>query len=135
MNSLVIKAICRRIEDRYGSNKKAAVAADVSGGVWSNYCSDEHPDTTIPVHRFLLCANAAERAALAKLLLDEGDTAPPCVLTETSEAFEAAGALHKKVRLATADGKPTLNEKREIREEALEVQGHLADVIKAAGAA
>lgn len=133
MNTLVIKAICRRIEARYGSNRLAAIAADVSGGVWSNYCSDDHPETTIPLHRLFLVANAEERAIFAKLLMGEEYDAPECVETEAQETTEAAAEMQKVVRILKKDGL-TPRDRKIIRQHGLAVQEQAADVIRAAGA-
>lgn len=133
MNSLVVKALCRRIEARYGSNRAAAMAADVSPGVWSNYCSDEHPDTTIPFHRLLLIANAAERQTFATLLVGEDAALAADLLTEACEVGEAGIDLQRAAREAAADGKLTPNERRRLRESALEVQAQAADVIRLVG--
>lgn len=98
--SMLVKALCRRIEERYGSGKAAAFAANVSAGVWSQYCSDDHPDITISFGRIRQVANASERAAFAALLLD-GDEGPPGALaTEVAEATEAAALLQGEARRA-----------------------------------
>jgi hypothetical protein len=132
-NSHVIKSICRRIEDRFGSGKAAAMAAGVSAGVWSNYCSDEpqHVDTTIPFHRVFFVANASERAQLAALLVGDGGPAPADILTEAAETTEAAADLQHAVRTAEQDGKLTRLETRVIRAKALAVQAEAGDVIRA----
>lgn len=96
----LIKALCRRIEARYGSGKAAAFAAEVSAGVWSQYCSDDHPDTTIPFHRIRYLANASERAAFAALLVDGDEPAPGSLATEAAEATEAAANLQSSARQA-----------------------------------
>lgn len=134
-NSLVIKSICRRIEDRFGSGKAAAMAAGVTAGVWSNYVSDDHPDTTIPFHRVFFVANASERAQLAALLIGEDAPPPRSLLTEASETVEAAADMHRAARLATEDGKITRLEGRVIRAKAVAVQAEAADVIRAIDAA
>ncbi len=96
---MLVKALCRRIEARYGSGKAAAFAANVSAGVWSQYCSDDHPDITISFGRIPLVANASERAAFAALLLDgEGDPAPGNLRDETAEATEAAARFQGEAR-------------------------------------
>lgn len=133
MNSLVVKALCRRIEARYGSNRAAAIAADVSPGVWSNYCSDEHPDTTIPFHRLLLAANASERRAFASLLAEDSATIAADLLTEACEVGEAGVDLQRAVRAAIADGKVTPLEQRRLRDHALEVKAQADDVIRLCG--
>lgn len=129
MNSLVVKAICRRIEARYGSNRAAAKAADVSPGVWSNYCSDDHPETTIPFHRILFIANAAERKAFAELLLGAEDRDPGDLVTEASEVTESAAELQQAARSAGQDHKITPFEKKALRQMALGVQAQTRDVI------
>lgn len=98
--TMLIKALCRRIEARYGSGKAAAFAANVSPGVWSQYCSDDHPETTISFHRVRLVANASERAAFAAILLDGDDPAPGNLRDETSEATEAAARFQSEARHA-----------------------------------
>jgi hypothetical protein len=132
MNSLVVKAICRRIEDRYGSNRAVALAAGVSGGVWSNYASDDHPDTTIPFHRLLLIANAAERKAFADLLLGEQDRDPGDLVTETAEVTEAAAELQAAARNV---GRITPFSKRALRQMAVGVQAQAAEAVAAIDAA
>lgn len=133
MSALVVKAICRRIQTRYGSNANAAMAADVSPGVWSNYCSDDHPDTTIPFHRLLMVANATERAAFAKLLAGEPSPPPADLLNEAGETVETAADLHKVVREATKDGVVTPLERKSIRGAALTVIAEATEVLAAAG--
>lgn len=129
MSVPVIKAICRRIEARMGGGKNAALAAGVSGGLWSQYCSGEHPTITIPVHRLLEIAEGDERAAIASLFTGEAAQARADLLTDTMEATEAAARVMGTVRLATADGEITENEKRRIRAEALEARAQIEDVI------
>lgn len=129
MSVPVIKAICRRIEARMGGGKNAALAAGVSGGLWSQYCSGEHPTITIPVHRLLEIAEGDERAAIASLFACEAAQARADLLTDTMEATEAAARVMGTVRLATADGEITENEKRRIRAEALEARAQIEDVI------
>lgn len=131
MSALVVKAICRRIEARYGSNRNAALAAGVSGGVWSNYCSDDQPDTTIPFHRLLLVADTAEKAAFMALLQGEAGPPPAALMTEAAETTEKSAEMQGAVRAAIADGKVTNLEARRIRDLALQVQADAGDVIAA----
>lgn len=133
MDSLVVKALCRRIRDRYGSNEKAALAAGVTGGVFSGYCSDEHPDTTIPFHRLLLIANGPERQAFSTLLLGDEAALAADLLTEACEVGEAGIDLQRAAREAVADGKLTPLERRRLRDGALEVQAQAADVLRLVG--
>lgn len=134
-NSHVIKSICKRIEDRMGSGKAAALAAGVSAGVWSNYCSDEpqHADTTIPFHRVFFVANASERAALAALLV--GDDTPPTadLLTEASEATEASAVLQRQVREAGPNITPL--KARQLRQSGAVALVEVMDAIRAIDAA
>lgn len=132
MSVPVIKAICRRIEARMGGGKNAALAAGVSGGLWSQYCSGEHPTITIPVHRLLEIAEGDERRAVASLFTDEGAEEAADLRHEASEAVEGAAELHKLVRLATQDGAVTPLERRRIREKALEVRSDVDDVLMGA---
>jgi len=133
MSVPVIKAITRRIRLRMGSTANAAMAAGVSPGVFSHYENDDHPDTTIPLHRFVMAANAEERAALIELLKAD-DAAPGADLpTEASETIEAAVDMGRMIRLATADGKVTETEARPIRAKALETIAQAGDVLKALG--
>lgn len=97
---MLVKALCRRIEARYGSGKAAAFAANVSAGVWSQYCSDDHPDITISFGRIRLVANASERAAFAALLLDVDEGPVGALSTEVAEATEAAALLQGEARRA-----------------------------------
>ncbi|RZJ46269.1 MAG: hypothetical protein EON87_05240 [Brevundimonas sp.] len=133
MSSPVIKAICRRIESRMGGGKNAALAAGVSGGLWSQYCSDEHPTITIPTHRLLEIAAGDERRAIASLFTDEEQELVNDLVSEASEVTEGAAELQGIVRLAAADGKLTLNERRRIREKALQVRSDADDVLKGVG--
>lgn len=133
MSVPVIKAICRRIEARMGGGKHAALAAGVSGGLWSQYCSDEYPTITVPVHRLLEIASGDERKAIASLF--SGEDAEECadLLNEASELTEGAAELQALVRKAVADGKVTPLERRRIREKALSVRGEADDVLHGVG--
>lgn len=133
MNSLVVKAICKRIEARYGSGRAAAIAADVTPGVWSTYCSDDHPDTTIPFHRLLLVANGAERAAFASLLVTDEQRVAADLVAEACEVGESGVDLQRLVREVAADGRVTPLEARRVRERALEVQAQAGDVLRLVG--
>ena len=129
---LTIKAICRRIEDRYGSGKSAAAAAGVSPGVWSTYCSDSHPDVTIPLHRIPYVANASERAAFAALIL--GDDFPPTggsnLREEACEATEAAASVQRAAR--DLGENPTPLRARAFRDAAAGALIEVMDVVRAA---
>ena len=131
MSVPVIKAITRRIRMRYGSTANAAQAAGVSAGVWSHYENDDHPDTTIPLHRFLMAADGRERAALVALLQSDMDPEPGCAMTEASETTEASAELQRTVREAMADGKVTTLEARNITRMAMAVKAEATDVIAA----
>ena len=134
MSVHVIKAITRRMRQRYGSAENAALAAGLKNkGKWSLYESDEHPETTLPLHRFLLAANADEKRALVDLLKAEVGDAPDCPMTEASETTEASADLQRAVREAAADGKITTLEARQIVRKAVEVQAQAADVIASVG--
>ncbi|MGV3580019.1 hypothetical protein [Brevundimonas sp.] len=133
MSVPVIKAITRRIEARMGSGKNAALAAGVSGGLWSQYASDEHPTITIPVHRLLEIAAGDERKALASLFAGEDASEIADLMTEASEVTEGAAALQGMIRLAAADGTITPNERRRIREKALQVRADADDVLMGVG--
>lgn len=132
MSVPVIKAICRRIEARMGGGKNAALAAGVSGGLWSQYCSGDHPTITIPVHRLLEIAEGDERRAIASLFTEEGEVEVADLLNEAGEAVEGAAELQKLVRLAAADGVVTPLERRRIREKALQVRSEVDDVLMGA---
>ena len=132
MSVPVIKAICRRIEQRMGSGKNAALAANVSGGLWSQYCSDEHPTITIPVHRLLEIAAGDERKAIASLFSDDDGASGLDLLDEASDLTEGAAELQGMVRRAVSDGKVTPLELRRIREKALDVRGEVEDVLQVA---
>lgn len=127
MSVLVVKAICRRIEARYGSNRNAAMAAGVSTSVWSNYCSNEHR-SSIPFATILHLADASEKAAFIALLEGEGPS-PGSLMTEASEAMEVSADMHRTVREATADGQITPLEAKRILAKALEVRAEVDDVI------
>lgn len=131
---LAIKAICRRIEDRYGSGKLAAIAADVSPGVWSTYCSDNHPDTTIPFHRVPMVANEREKQALAAVLLSGGHDEPLKDLrTESCEATEAAAEAQAAAREYAEN--PTPHRGRHARDKAARALVETIDVVRAAACA
>ncbi|WP_298700929.1 hypothetical protein [uncultured Brevundimonas sp.] len=138
MSVPVLKALTKRIRKRIGSTEMAALAAGLSNkGAWSLYESENHPDTTLPLHRFLDCANDAEKQTLIDLIrmTMENGGAPACATTQASETTEAAADLQKVVRQAEADGVVTPLERSQIVGKALEVQSQAADVIKAVGAA
>jgi len=133
MSVPVIKAITRRIRLRMGSTANAAMAAGVSPGVFSHYENDDHPDTTIPLHRFVMAANAEEREALIELLKGDGLASRADIGTEASETIESAVDMGRLIRLATADGVVTETEARPIRAKALETIAQAGDVLKALG--
>lgn len=133
MYAPVIKTICRRIERRLGGGKIAAVAAGVSPGLWSQYCSDDHPTISIPTHRLLEIASGDERKAIASLFASDDQEAVDDLLTETMEVTEGAAALQGIVRLAAADGKITPSERRRIREAAAQVRADAEDVLTGVG--
>jgi len=132
MSVPVIKAICRRIESRMGGGRNAALAAGISGGLWSQYCSDEHPTITIPTHRLLDIAAGDERRAIASLF--DGGDCESCddLLTEASEVTEGAAELQAMVRRAAADGVITPRERKQIRAKALAVVADADDVVRGA---
>ena len=132
MNAAVIKALCRRIEDRYGSNRAVAIAAGVQASVWSDYCSDTKPTCTIPFGRLLTVANAEERAAFAELLVGAAEPPPGDLCNEASEVTESGAGLQRTVRLAAADGEVTPREARTILASALQVRSEVDDVIRLA---
>lgn len=131
MSVPVIKALTKRIRKRIGSNAEAALIAEVTGGVWSHYESEEHPSTTLPLHRFFKVANRAERQVLIDLLLLEDDDRPMNASTEASEATEAAADLQRTVRQAMADGTITPFETRDIVAKAMDVKAQADEVIQA----
>lgn len=134
MSVPVIKALTKRIRKRLGTSELAAVASGLSNkGAWSLYESENHPDTTLPLHRFIMVANRAERQALIDLLLMEDDDRPDCANTEASETTEAAADLQRAVREALADGKLSPLERKSITEQALTVKASADDVIQAVG--
>lgn len=134
MSVPVIKSLTKRIRKRIGSSELAALACGLSNkGAWSLYESENHPDTTLPLHRFLECASDAEKQALIDLikLTMEGDAAPDCANTEASETTEAAADLQRAVREALRDGTLTPMERRTITEQAMSVKANADDVIQA----
>jgi hypothetical protein len=138
MNIQAIKALTRRVRDRHGSNEAVAKAANIAPGVMSNYCSDEHPTTSIPIHRLLLIVNEAEADAFASILTNGRSGPPPAdLLTETCEVAEDACDLQRAVREATSPNSPggsniTPLEQRVIVQRAQGVQAQASDVIRAA---
>lgn len=132
MKVAVVKALCRRIEDRYGSNRFAAIAAGVSPSVWSDYCNDDKPTCTIPFGRLLMVANAEERVAFAELLTEATDCPPGDLACAAIEAAEGGVGLNRTVRLAVADGTITPREAREIVREGVAEKARLDRVIRLA---
>lgn len=126
---LAIKSICRQIEDRIGSGRLAAAAAGVTPGVWSTYCSDAHPDITIPIHRVRFVANDSERAALAALILGDDGPNKVSLRVEACEATEAAADLQRAAR--EAGDTPTPGATREVRDRAARALIELMDVLRA----
>lgn len=134
MSVPVIKAITKQIRLRMGSSENAAIAAGLSNkGAWSLYESDNHPETTLPLHRFLMVANAEEKAAVIRLLTGGDDAAPICLNTEASETTEASADMQRAVREAQADGVVTPLEQSRIRAAALRVQAEAQDVLTGVG--
>lgn len=131
MSVPVLKALARRIRKRYGSTAEVALAAECSPGLWSGWENDDHPDKTIPIPRFLKVANTAERAALISLIQMDMPPEPGCVMTEASEATEAAAGLQRTVRLAANDGSISATEARQIVREAEGAKAEINDVIAA----
>lgn len=133
MSVPVIKAITRKIRERMGGAENAAIAAGLSNkGKWSLYESDNHPETTLPLHRFIQVANAAEKAAIIRLLQTDDDGAPVSLTTEAAETTEAAADLQRTVREAEADGVVTPLERQQIRGKALRVQAEAGHVLNGA---
>lgn len=131
MNSAVIKALTRRIEDRMGSGRKAAIAAGVQPSVWSGYVSDDHPQLTIPFGRLLLVANAEERRAFAELLVSDPDGPDGDLDCEAQEVTEDAAELQHRVRHAKAEGL-SRRAAREIVKDALHLRAEVDHVINLA---
>lgn len=115
-----------------GGNRNAALAAGISGGLWSQYCSDEHPTITIPVHRLLEIAAGDERKAIASLFTGQPEADAHDLMEEAADLTEGAAELQGLVRRAIADGTVTPLERRRIREKALAVRAEVEDVIGAA---
>jgi hypothetical protein len=133
MSVPVIKAITRQLRHRMGGTENAAIAAGLSNkGKWSLYESENHPDTTLPLHRFLLVADADARAALIRLLEGETEPAPTDLNTEAGETTEASADMQRTVREAQADGVITPFEKQQIRAAALRVHDEADDVMRGA---
>ena len=133
MSVHVIKSITRQIRERMGSAENAAIACGLSNkGKWSLYESEHHPETTLPLHRFLRVANAAEKAAIIRLLQTDNDAGPVNLTTEASETTEAAADLQRTVREAEADGVVTPLERQRIRDQALRVQNEAGHVLEGA---
>lgn len=126
-----IKALTKRIRLRIGTSEEAARQAGLSNkGAWSLYENTQHPETTLPLHRFLAVANRQERNELIDMLLAEDDDgAEECVSTNASETTEAAADLQREVRVAMADGKISPLEKARLIRQAQEVKANADDVI------
>lgn len=131
MSVAVIKQLCRRIERRLGGGKYAAPLAGVTAGVWSNYVSEDHPDTTIPMHRLLMVANAEELALFGEVMTGQFAGAEADLPTEAAELVEGAAALMAVIRRAGRDKVYSETEKRRIRAMAIELLPELQDIIKA----
>lgn len=130
MSIPAIKSLTKRIRKRHGSSEAAAVAAGLSNkGAWSLYESENHPETTLPLHRFLMVANAEERALFARLMADEDD-GPEDLMTAASETTEASADMQRAVREATADGVVTPLERSSIRAAAMKVMAVADDVLR-----
>lgn len=133
MSVAVIKAITRQIRLRLGSSENAAIACGLCNkGAWSLYESDNHPETTLPLHRFLMVANGDERAAVIRLLTGEDEAAPACMNAAAGETTEASADLQRVVREASADCKITPFEAAVIRAGVLRVQAEASDVLRGA---
>ncbi|MEH6697224.1 MAG: hypothetical protein V7672_00850 [Brevundimonas sp.] len=129
-----IKALTKRIRLRIGTSEEAARQAGLAHkGAWSLYENADHPETTLPIHRFMAVANGAERAELIDLLQAEDDDPAGDLLTEAPEVTEAAADLQRVSREAAADGKITILERRRIRAGALRVKAEADDVLVAVG--
>ena len=135
MSTQLIKTLTKRIRIRIGSNEAAARSAGVSPGVWSHYESADHPDTSIPLHRLAaMPLTAAERREIIDLFSEPEDMAVVDLMTEASEATEAAASLQGMIRLASKDGKITEAEARRIRDAALQAKAEINDVLNGVGA-
>lgn len=130
-----IKAITKRIRLRIGTTEEAARQAGLANkGAWSLYENADHPDTTLPIHRFLAVASRAERQELIDLLRSEDDDGSGCLLTVTGETTEDAAALQRTAREALADGELTEAERRVLRNKALGVKERANGVLSVVGA-
>lgn len=129
----VIKALTKRIRMRHGSSEAAALAAGLTNkGPWSLYENERHDDTTLPLHRFLICSNDAEKEVLIgiiRMAMDD-DPAQDCVSTASSVTTESSADLQRTTREAMADGVITPREESEIVAKALNVKMSANNVIK-----
>lgn len=129
-----IKALTKRIRLRHGSSEKAAGAAGLTNkGSWSLYENESHADTTLPIYRFLICSNDAEKEALIDIIRDAMDQelSAGCVSTASSLTTETSADLQRTVREARADGVITPREESEIVAKAMEVKAGASNVLKA----
>lgn len=126
-----IKALTKRIRLRIGTSEEAAKRAGLRNkGAWSLYESEDYPNTTLPIHRFLVVADASERAELIGMLQGEDDEIPVCLATEAGETTEAAADLQREVREALAKGPLTATVKRRLRQRVLRVKEEADDVLQ-----
>ena len=105
MSAAFVKSLTRQIEERMGSGAKAAAAAGVSQGRWSDYVNDTNPihgETTIPLHRFMKVAGPDEKSALLSVWSQDFATPGDCLNTEASQVTEASAELQRVVREAKA---------------------------------
>lgn len=134
MSAAFVKSLTKAIEERMGGSAKAAAAAKVTQGRWSNYVNEtnpEHAETTIPLHRFLRVAGPEEKAALATILREDQEEPGQCLNTEASEVTELSAELQRAVREAKARaGKGPISKLDEARilKMALGVYGAVNDV-------
>ena len=132
MKVAVVKALTRRIENRIGSNRLAALAAGVQPSVWSGYVNDDKPECTIPIGRLLDIATPDELAAFAELLTGAGECPPGDLACAAMDAAEGGVRLQSFVRVAASDGVVTPREARAIVSEALDERSRLDRVIRLA---
>lgn len=117
MNAHLIKAICHQLAEELGSHKTVASLAGVAPSVWSDYCSFDKPDTTIPLHRAMAIQEKTGRRDFTRALVDadgeqDARSGDPRILG--ASALETIARAEVVMALAFADGNITEAEKREL---------------------
>lgn len=114
MSAFLIKSICQEFQDAVGGNKAAAHIAGVSQGVWSNYCSFDEPDRTLPLHRALLIEQKTGKRWFARVWDDLGSAEAGDPRQTAAAALQSLSAAISSLTEAYSDGVLTEAERRQI---------------------